>query len=266
MYITECGSGMGAIHSGEVANRVFYNVIESQSILDEEWSKPYKIRAYGRYRDDLIFFMDRRAIGHFSKLFQTYCTNHGYTVTVDQRGPTANYLDTHIYKDENYEISRRFSYTLYKKATNQRTYLHYSSGHAVHTHINWPLGEIRRIKARCMHKKDYEKGKREFIAALQSTFAPTHIIKKAQLFEPMAKEIRAVFSQMDESQIEMEPEEKQICKIRWVLPFHPTIARLPIARITNQIAEKWLGTNLKVDICWKNQYENLSTMVRKIIR
>ena len=77
---------------------------------------------------------------------------------------------------------------------------------------------------------------------------PKHIIKAAMEYEPAEKEKCAVFNQMDDSQIEMMVEKQsEISRIRWVLPFHPMISRLPIARITNQISEKWLGSKIKIE-------------------
>ena len=69
----------------------------------------------------------------------------------------------------------------------------------------------------------------------------------------------------DNSQYETD-ENENITRIHWVLSFHPEVARLPINSIVKKLSNHWFGKGMQINICWKNQYVNLSTMVRKIIK
>ena len=53
--------------------------------------------------------------------------------------------------------------------------------------------------------------------------------------------------------------------IHWVIPYHPAMAKLRLQQYINQLASNWLGKDTKIIITWKNQYQNLSNILRKSI-
>ena len=64
--VTIEGSGMGNIHSGEVAGSVFTKKVEIP-FLDPDIQEIFDLRGYGRYRDDILVFIGYRKAENFVK-------------------------------------------------------------------------------------------------------------------------------------------------------------------------------------------------------
>ena len=114
--VTIEGSGMGNIHSGEVAGSVFTKKVEIP-FLDPDIQEIFDLRGYGRYRDDILVFIGYRTAENFIKAYTKTAEDAGYEITVDQRDFfKIHYLDINVVRPKDFFNDRKIRLrTLHKR-------------------------------------------------------------------------------------------------------------------------------------------------------
>ena len=202
--VTIEGSGMGNIHSGEVAGSVFTKKVEIP-FLDPDIQEIFDLRGYGRYRDDILVFIGYRTAENFIKAYTKTAEDAGYEVRVDQRDFfKIHYLDINVVRPKDFLTTGKFGYTLYTKETSQKSILSSESGHGWNVHKNWPLGEIRRFGQRNKFYEDYSKCKKHLIRELRAYLFHNSIVKRVEAYDPMItehKKTAVTVTNVDDSQL-----------------------------------------------------------------
>jgi hypothetical protein len=158
------GSGIGLNCSAEFCDLVFLNLVEKPSVLNPVFKNTYGIQHYGRYRDDIFVLVnsshENRIIEMVSKL-RGLCDGVYKLKVESMSSSSCIFLDVSVLALPN----GRFSYTLYRKVTSQRVYLHNDAFHHYNTHAAWPVAEVGRIFRRCLRFSDFLAQREAFVQA-----------------------------------------------------------------------------------------------------
>ena len=179
------GTGMGLIHSGELADLAFYHdfekpILQNQFVIDSLW-----IQLYVRFKDDLFiisggkYFCERT-----SSLFQSSSTFKVQEEALDFYHMP--YLDLVVFKGKHWDTSLWEGNTLdfcpMMKPTSQGLALHPRSHHLCSTHMSWPFAELRRLSYRCSRAEFFHAAKLEFVARLRRYGALPVLVAKLMEF------------------------------------------------------------------------------------
>ena len=134
------GSGMGLLHSGDLADLAYYNRAERDWASCPAIMETYGIVKIWRFRDDILVLASERLKTH------TYgrgmINKAGYFITKCEKvsHEKIEYLDCEVWIENGTIQSRPFI-----KPTNLGVPLQDTSCHPAHIHKSWPVSMVRRL-------------------------------------------------------------------------------------------------------------------------
>ena len=142
------GSGMGLPHSGEVADMVFL-MNERKFILVSENIMKYSIKAYFRYKDDMMMIIDNTGSNVPRVWYRYKICAAPFEVKMDSISQNeCIMLDTRFFKGQRHCATGKMDYEVFFKHTSTGQTLNSDSFHLNSTHRAWPKAEVGRILRR----------------------------------------------------------------------------------------------------------------------
>ena len=233
LWQCEIGSGMGLPHSGEVADAAFYGGVE-QHILTAACMRTHSIKAYVRFRDDILILANGPAHGFFwtMKRFSKY-----FRLKVVKTAAEVHYLDLRVTVGHS-----ALSATAMLKDTTMAVPLSRSSMHSAGVHNSWVGGMLHRYRRLTNSRSEF----RRIVHTLGLRFTNSSM--------------KLVVPQWRPPLVDRTP------SIWLPLRFHPGISKLSgiIPKWTELIAlyNRAFGTNAQLRVAWKNAAEALHIKIR----
>ena len=146
-----CGSGMGLPQSGDLCDAAYLTKVEKW-LLNPSVAAKTNLRAYFRFRDDILFIHDRNADGssQFLKMFDHCKVQARYFKLICESASAreVKFLEMRL-RMEGAGIT-----TVYSHKEAQGAPLCSSSGHPRSVHLSWPQSLRNRIVALTTHRKE----------------------------------------------------------------------------------------------------------------
>ena len=169
------GSGMGLPHSGELAD-ILLLLKEVQTVLDPSFCQ--QIRAYCRYKDDLIIAVDD--VGNANVATMWWHFKHGclpYVVKPDEVNRDGfTMLDVAFFKGDTWNRSKQLDYKPFIKPSSLGMVLNSTSNHVPTIHEQWPLAEIKRYQRLSSTRGHFEVARDLFVQRMKKFDAQDHVI------------------------------------------------------------------------------------------
>ena len=257
---------MGNRQSGEVSDMSFIHAVEKSIALNREIQDHHGVLLYARYRDDIICFQDGaidNSMRFFNKISQK-ALEKGFNLKLEQESRGRfhiDFLDVSFFLDDTFALSRRVCWRLFQKPTGQKVPLSEMSAHSKSVLRHWPISEIQRFKRRCIYRKEFEECAKGFIARLQNFSFSKKLIESVKASIPD----KCIMPTQAPDLIREDEDLEGDCpkKVFWVIPFHPEIQRLGLAKIVREEMKKWSLPSIEVTISWKNYQKNLDAQIRR---
>ena len=175
------GVAMGTPLAPTLAN-IFMSSLE-ESFLSTQDKRPH---TYKRYIDDIFMIWTHSRAD--LDTFLTNLNNHHPTIKFEWNiSDTAiDYRDLTIYKDTNFERTKKLSYKTHLKPTNSFQYIHYTSHHPHHRKTAIIKAELLRYQKQCSDPKQFAKLKQQLIE---------HFLNRGYAFKRINQVIQALSSQ-----------------------------------------------------------------------
>jgi len=212
------GAGMGLILGGDVADITFYELCERNFLLLPEVVERFSIKMYCRYKDDGFLVLGGDLTTRVTLWKELSERARYFELKLDSLSRTrATMLDLEIFKGSGWRSTGYLDYSLHTKSTSQWVPLSPSSAHAATVHINWPAGQVKRIRNRCKGKAASKKEVAKFKASYKKvTGLDLPIVK--------ARKKPGILNQKPS---------------RIVLPWRPEWMKASIPRILHEINGEW---------------------------
>jgi len=161
-----CGTGMGSLMSGELADVCFFILAEASFVLLDNTHRVYGLDLWVRFKDDCFLIMsgssDQRK-WFFRRLKRA---SSCYKLEVNKLArDEVQFLDTEVFIQD-FHVKTR----IYTKPTSIKNFLSPTSDHMMSVHVSWPPGEVARFKDRCTDREDAETEIAAFRSALRTRF------------------------------------------------------------------------------------------------
>jgi len=141
------GSGMGLLHSGEIADLAFNELVEA-SMLSDTSAASSGLVSYLRFKDDILAIVQPDKVNEWIETV-TKRAKFFIVVVEDINDYYAVFLNLKVVKN----VSRVVTFH-YTKPSAMSVPLSCLSGQAPAVHNTWPLGMARTIKSLCTRPKD----------------------------------------------------------------------------------------------------------------
>ena len=139
VFRTVRGTGMGLVHSGEVADCAYFHRVERGRMDDKSYLARYKIDGYWRFKDDALLLVNDMDLAK-QFIWDTMRLADYFVVECEAVSSTqVKFLEVMV--EKTYE---RFVIRPEYKPTNLGIPLDTSSAHPVHVHTSWPKAVLRR--------------------------------------------------------------------------------------------------------------------------
>ena len=191
------GSGMGMVHSGDVAGSAFLHAIERPFACSPTCQREHYIKTWVRYHDDIFGVCSSRpAFRKFYQELKTRCSPH-WKLRLEEMSPDAvSMIGIKVIR-----LGCKVVTEVEPKANGP--VLSSQSAHAPAIHRRWPANRAMAIENLCTAPGSVERSISEFVARFTDAAAPDHIIRDIVHREPS----------------------KRVCAVGepfWlVLPYHP---------------------------------------------
>lgn len=185
MFQCTTGSGIGLNLSAEFCDLVFTHLAESNTVLDQEFREQHGLVFYGRYRDDIFMIYNHRNREMIDKVFcalNNRCDGV-YQIELESISSVGlPFLDVFVFFR-----SGALAYSLHRKVTCQRVYLHSDSFHHPSVHRAWPIAEISRIFRRCSGGVDFRTHRGLFCKYMHRDFLSRSLINACATCTPLKR-------------------------------------------------------------------------------
>ena len=252
------GSGMGLPHSGELAD-ILLLLKEVQTVLDPSFCQ--QIRAYCRYKDDLIIAVDD--VGNANVATMWWHFKHGclpYVVKPDEVNRDGfTMLDVTFFKGDTWNRSKQLDYKPFIKPSSLGMVLNSTSNHVPTIHEQWPLAEIKRYQRLSSTRGHFEVARDLFVQRMKKFDAQDHVIASIHnTFPRDRKQVDQATSLRHWHRILQKMESNKNCV--WLpFPFHTAWFARGVASCirkycTSPLAEsllKPLGVTIQCRVAWK---------------
>jgi len=258
------GTGMGARHSGALADYVFYRLVE-RDFVGTDAANNMGIQLYARFRDDILVILTTHRYGLVVYEHITSKASQCYVVERDSFSLVGTaMLDTFIYKPAEFE--GRLQWKPYVKPTANHVPLHWSSSHPASTHCTWPKTEMARMHRLSLSRQDFVEAKAAKIARYTYFFMPRPIVEACKSWSPIVRsELAAKFVQCKNNQ---EDACGRVARI--VLPYHPVLAR-GLNEVFKRVLDKWIqilrmrfGSTFTIKVAYANAGSPLHVVARHL--
>lgn len=166
-YRVKQGSGMGMIASDALSKVDFWLRVE-RFFLGTDGKPIRKAASFGlllwkRFKDDIICFIDP-GTGEDTRPTNTRlfwqsvrgsASKAGYTLKVEVRSNSVQYLNLCIYKGPRFRSSRVMDISIFQKPTRAPIKLSSASMHPRNVHMSWPVAVQKGFKTFCTGRADY---------------------------------------------------------------------------------------------------------------
>jgi hypothetical protein len=260
LFRVRVGTGMGLIHSGELADAVFYHMAESPLLAQPRSLQFFGVECFTRFKDDMLFIAQGRLEHGMLDLIQQVRQHaRGFTLVCEAISEsTMPYLDLEVslHRTADFAVAK---WRPYFKPTSLHKPLCHRSAHPLSVHITWPFNELNRLARHCCDNATYREVRATFVNKFSRSHAPAALISRLRNHVPPTHAI---------------VEKKQRDGCLWlVLPYHPVWARAPLTKVleefrTNPLCKQVWGEAANeeppvVRIAWKNFLPSLMQMVQK---
>ncbi len=221
-FSVDLGTGMGAVHSGALADLAFYAVVE-QALSKEALG----IHLYARFRDDVLVVVEggeteaNKVVGRMKAL-----ASPSWSLSLDSMScHAACMLDLWVFVGPRFRSSLCLDFAPYVKPTAVHVPLSSSSGHPWHVHMAWPQAEIRRIRKRSLRDNSFEFYKARKLTRWAKFFMHPAILRAAS-----DTEVSAPPPGLPKAGLCLSP-------LRLVVRYHPALVGL--SKALSLICGKW---------------------------
>ena len=248
------GSGMGLLHSGDVADAALLKMAEARYAVMPSVMNCMGICKYFRFKDDILVIADdrkRQCVVRFLKEFKKrtkYFKMKVETITHDE----VQFLEVVIFKD-----GQRLGIKPYFKPTAVGIPLSAASAHPVHVHWSWPFALMRRYLMLTSNKRQKKEAAKFIIKRFRMHHSSKVMIKSLKEY--------AVRCIGNEFPLAKKPQQEKH-EVLWItVGFHPawytdikrTVSaymRSDWSRLLNEaFYDQGLGQSSKtIRIAWKN--------------
>ena len=262
-YQVVCGTGMGLVHSGELADLCLHVRVERDFVCVDSFRQQYGLIRYYRFKDDVLTIMrDSSCVLPF---FHEYARRAGYykVELEDVSGHLARYLDISIVRAGGTYTIRPF----FKETTLNSTPLSVSSAHAPHVHGSWPLAVMRGLADKSSDDSILRKAKQTMIDRFVKFHHCPRVISRLREYN---------FDCLPASHVSVRKRPGVQSQIIWLpLAFHPVLyqcikgtVRRYLADPTNRfLLETAFGkdtADLKIQAAWYNGAKPLAFLLRAV--
>ena len=164
----------------------------------------------------------------------------------DISSTTIDFLDVNLYVPNPRSGQLGLRWSLHRKVTSQRVFLHHASFHAPSVHRSWPIAEMERVGRRSSSYRFFLKDRAEHVRLFRDSFLHPDICSVCAVFAPHKHQHQKVV--------------KQGRTTRLVLPYHPALTGL--GGVLAREFDRWSGILLHFDlgnvtIAWSNACKNV---------
>jgi hypothetical protein len=252
------GSGMGAIHSGEVSDMLFYRLVEEVFLLIPSVRSQFLIRGYFRYRDDILLIVGRDC--DTFKLFKEARRrlSGNYELEVERISPVGvPMLDVFLFVQDGCVQYRPF----FKPTLNKFPLLQHSA-HAPSVHLSWPAAELRRIARNSSTNAIFLDAKRTFLSYLLD----------GGIHEDLISQLRSTNQYLLCKSSLMSADAQLASITRIVVPYHPALRGAGLLSAIKCVHAKWCDVlaanapNLKMAfaLTWSKAGGNVGTKLSNL--
>jgi len=257
------GSGMGLIHSAEVAESAFYMRVEAKFGTRPVIMQKYGIVRYWRYRDDILMISrDRRMLVPYVRTIRRFS---GYFIIddVEISRHRMTFLQLLITKCDN-----EFTCCVTFKPTSLGVPLDTTSGHPASVH-RWPMTYLRSIGKLSTTKKDCVESCERLLNRFRHHQSNPFIIQKMEACLEERSREKLIIRKVDLADAKRQA---------WfVCGYHPVLRRaIPVAVSKFQNDERWkylIAVAFEkqervplIRLAWKNSLRNLMQRMQRHTR
>ena len=163
------GTAMGCSMSVFLANAFMYK--RTRSLLDKP---PRGLKYMGRYIDDLVAVWDGKEELNVQTLFEN-TIDKSIKLTYVLGGKNLEALDLLLSLESDGTISTR----LYRKPTDGRQYVHWTSAHPAKLKASIPYAQLLRIKRNCSKDEDFLKEASSLLEVFRIRGYPKEVLSQA---------------------------------------------------------------------------------------
>ena len=241
-----CGSGMGAMCSGEVSDAALYHLAE-KSVLSRQYMEQVGVLAYYRFKDDILAILDgpRKDLHKFSQdLCRAVSPFELQIETVSSE--RAVFLDVEIYRPKNF-VGGALDYSVHVKKSSQWTPLSKDSLHHPSVHEAWPRAMISRYHRLCKHSQAAQDHISIFLASLRRAGASQSFLDS--LATP--------------SRVRRPKERRDVRSMFLVLPFFPQWLQSGLQGTLARLNAVWgARLGIRIRVSWKLGESHLVTRLK----
>lgn len=255
VYLVTRGTGMGLIHSGELADVSLYLKAERPWATDAQVMERHYVNTLFRFKDDILVFLND--LRGWRKYFEGYSDRAGcFKLEVeDINDQRVTFLDLEVYKGQASWKARPFI-----KPTNLGIPLSTSSSHPRSIHLSWPKGVLRRLATLCDSQGDMDKVHRIFTERLHQFFHHPKVVIQVSAMELQPSRARTRRGNM----VGTREKTPMWCVIPYHPAFMPTLARRLHEYFSSMVPKALLArafSNARgFRICWANNMPSHATL------
>ena len=228
------GSGMGAIHSGEVSDAVYYHITEKTWAADADVMVKFKVYVYARYRDGIFVCMENDTSlihPYFRGMFDA--AGKIWQLSFDAIGTTVVMLDVSVSITSRGSEGLSFAWKPHFKTTAQKVPLQSSSCHSRAVHRSWPLAEIARVARHYMTESHYNVAKNFLVTKMTNHGLSSDVLQSVRQSNPYHEQRCA--SSIARSALTSTKKSK----LRLTLQYHPLVSCSRRQRKLNLLISSW---------------------------
>ena len=261
-YRVTKGNGMGARHSGSLANFAFACGVE-ESFLRNCRVNNLGLNLYLKHFDDILCICGSQSSGAIiSSLLCKLAAPPQFVIEHDAASSVAmQMLDLHLHKVRCGPASPhcRIMWRPFVKPTSRHLPLHHDSFHHPSVHLSWPSAEMLRLFRKSSRPFDFERARDLKLQRWAYFFMHPCILEKCRSWTPPPKA----------SDKDRQPEDVRLRIARLILPFHPGLRCLQKSLMS--IAEVWNSRaclvhvlSIKIQVTWKSAGTPLHVVCRRL--
>ena len=264
-YRVTTGSGMGAIHSGEVSDMVLYNKAEKGYVLSHSVRSRFGLRGYGRFRDDIVVAISAAGWEAWYDGF-VKALAPVYTCKLEALSRVSvQILDARLIFTPDH---RSLVYAPYLKPSTIGAPLGRDSAHPPGVH-SWPIAEMRRLARNSSASSSFLAAKERLLERLEFKGLDAAALSAAQASDPFHEWRRG--SQIARRSLLPLGSAAKALNHRMVLNAHPLWLRANFPGAVGRAWSRWgatligdglLPAEIAFGIAWSNPGAPLLLRVR----
>jgi hypothetical protein len=249
------GSGMGARHSGSLANLAFCAKVELPFFRALK-CRGFSISAYARFFDDILLVIPDSRTEQVIELFKSFAKPQ-FTIEPDAISQVSVPMLDMLVRKVRCGDRCKIVWRPYVKPSAKHLPLHHDSLHAPATHISWPMAEMRRLSKLSFFSHDFENARDLKLARWSQFFLHDSVVSQCRVWSSAQAVVKPVSLP------------NGVRKVRLILPYHPLLSslRAPLSELCSVwSARARLLHNFCVDISlsWRSAGMPLHVRLRHL--